>query len=103
MTLTKLEDAIKDIARTYFVSLKHIDYKRISSGEQDFYSPFYKYYVDVEEAFASLTKENQRIITNEYFYDAYRGWWSSFYKEASFKKMKKEAIKQFVEKFYEIH
>ncbi len=103
MKLSKLEDAIKDIARVYFVSLRYIHSKKLSSGESDYYSPFYKYYADVEEAFASLDKENQRIITNEYFYDAYKGWWTYEYKESIFKKLKKAAIKQFVEKFYAIH
>ena len=41
MKLSKLEDAIKDIARVYFVSLRYIHSKKLSSGESDYYSPFY--------------------------------------------------------------
>ena len=104
MKLARFEEIIKNIAHIYFIALRNIrETKMMSSGEVDEHSPFYKYYADVEEAFASLDKENQRIITNEYFYDAYKGWWTYEYKESIFKKLKKAAIKQFVEKFYAIH
>ncbi len=103
MKLAKLEEEIKHIANIYFISLKHISSNKLSSGEDDAYSPFYKYYEDVERAFLRLNREYQRIITNEYFYDAYKGWWSEYYKESKYKKIKKQAISQFVEIFYEIH
>ena len=103
MKLVKLEEEIRNIANIYFVSLRQINLCKLSSGEDDYYSPFYKYYLDVEEAFKRLDKEKQRIINREYFYDAYKGWWQKEYKESKFKRIKRIAIKQFVEYFYEIH
>ena len=103
MKLAKLEEEIKHIANIYFISLRHICSNKLSSGEDDVYSPFYRYYSDVEEAFKRLSIEHKTIINNEYFYDAYKGWWGKFYTEAKFKKVKKNAIKEFVENYYEIH
>lgn len=103
MKLEKLEEEMRNIANIYFISLRHITSNRLSSGDDDTYSPFYKYYEDVEKAFMRLSREHQRIINNEYFYDAYKGWWIKEYKESKFKKIKKIAVKRFVECFYEIH
>lgn len=103
MTLSKLETIIKQIAKTYFVSMRYISQKKISSGDIDIFSPFYKYYCDVETTFNLLNFESKRIITNEYFYDGYSNWWMGSYRENEYKRKKKIAIKEFVEAFYEIH
>ena len=99
----KLEVIAKEIAEAYFISIRQIRGLHLSSGELDYYSPFVKYFSDVEEAFSKLTKEYQRIINNEYFYEAYRGWWTKLYKPSLFKRLKRDATKRFVEVFYEIH
>lgn len=103
MTLTKLEMMIKEIANTYFTSMRYLRKARISSGDEDIYSPFQKYYRDVERAFSLLSHENKRIITNEFFYDGYANWWIGTYTNKQFRKKKKNAIKEFMEAFYEIH
>ena len=104
MKLARFEEIIKNIAHIYFIALRNIrETKMMSSGEVDEYSPFYKYYADVEYAYSTLDKENRLIITKEYFYDGYKGWWINQYKASEFKKKKKIAVKQFVEAFYEIH
>ena len=101
--MSKLETSIKEIARFYFIALKNIQDESISSNEIDVFSPFYKYYADVEEAFSRLDKEKKRLITNEYFYDAYSNWWKKEYRKTRFLLLRKAAIKEFVEAFYEIH
>ena len=54
MTFAKSETIIKQIAATYFISMRYLNEKRISSGDVDIFSPFYKYYSDVEFAFGVL-------------------------------------------------
>ena len=103
MSLTKLDTQIREIAKFYFVALRNINYACFSNGEQDTYSPFYKYYLDVEQAFNKLNKEQKKIINNEYFYQAYSNWWQKEYKLNGFNKIKKRAIKEFLEAFYAIH
>ena len=103
MTVTKLEESMKQVAQFYFIALKQLRLDKISSGEEDLYSPFYKYYQDVELAFSKISPEKQRLITKEFFYDAYKGWWVDYYRPAEFKKLKKSSIKEFLEAFYEIH
>lgn len=103
MSLSKLENQIREIAKFYFVALRNINYNCFSSGDEDVYSPFYKYYQDVEQAFSRLSKEHRKIINNEYFHEAYSNWWVKEYRLSSFNKLKKIAIKDFLEAFYEIH
>ena len=103
MRQSKYEEQIRNIARIYFVSLRSLKFQLISSGEKDEFNPFYKYYLDVEEAFSRLSEEKKRLITREYFYDAYKGWWTSDYKKRQFSRLKKIAVREFVEVFYEIH
>ena len=54
MKRTKNELAIKEIVRIYFVALEQIRKEKFSSGEEDCYSPFVKYYQDVEKANSCL-------------------------------------------------
>lgn len=103
MKRTKNELAIKEIVRIYFVALEQIRKEKFSSGEEDCYSPFVKYYQDVEKAFSRLNQEKKSIINNEFFYQAYYGWWTNKYKPRAFMRIKKVAIKEFLEAFYEIH
>ena len=100
--MTKLEPIMKQIAELYFVALKNIRNKSFESNE-DCYSPYLKYYSDVEEAFLKLSSEKRRIINKEYFYDDYKNWWTKEYSLFKFNRLRKSAIKEFVEAFYEIH
>ena len=103
MKTNKFESLIEDIVKNYFVSLKRLYQTRFSDGEIDKASPFYIYFIDVERAFKRLDKEQRKIINNEYFYQEYSYWWKKEYKERTFLKLRKEAVKHFVEVFYEIH
>ena len=103
MKLNKIETQMKEIAKLYFIALRNINYQSFSSGEEDVYSPFYKYYMDVEETFKQLSKEEKTLINNEYFYNDYLDWWKKIYKPSEFIRLKKKAIRAFVEVFYEIH
>lgn len=98
-----LESKMKSVVEVYFISLHHLQMKTISSGEKDELSPFYKFYSDVESAFYYLNKEYQRLINNEFFYQAYPGWWSNEFTAKEFKSKRNKAIRLFLERFYEIH
>ena len=100
--MMKLESLMKHIVELYFVSLKNIKNQSFDSSD-DCFSPYLKYYSDVEEAFLKLSKEKRRIINKEFFYDDYKNWWIKEYSPLRFKHLKKLAIKDFVEAFYEIH
>ncbi len=106
MNSKKSEEMITEIAKIYFISIRQIqeiEEHTISNGSRNIDSPFYKYFNDVEEAFSKLSVEYQRIINNEFFFNAYRNWWTSSYTLSEFKKRKKLAVREFLEVFYEIH
>ena len=103
MSIINQERKIKEIANKYFIALKNISLSFISSGEKDLYSPFQKYYDDVEKAYSYLSSAHKRLINKEFFYDDYPNWWTSIYSDSQFKKIKKEAIWTFLRYFYEIH
>ena len=102
MKMAKYDAIMKEIAKLYFVALRNMNYQSFNSDDSG-YSPFKKYYSDVELAFTQLDKEKRTLITKEYFYDDYRDWWIELYKPAKFLKLKKMAVKEFVEVFYAIH
>ena len=102
MTMTQLDKIMREISRLYFVSLKTINEKSFMS-DSDNDSPYLKYYNDVEKAFAKLDKEKRKLITKEYFYDDYNGWWVKEYRLGRFIRLKRNAIKAFMEAFNEIH
>ena len=99
----KLDTAIKEIARIYFIALQQLKSPKLSSGEEDPFSPFYKYYVDVEKTFVRLDSKEKEIINKEYFYDAYKDWWKRVYKAKEFVRIKYLAVSHFLEVFNEIH
>ena len=99
--MSKLDTLMREIAKLYFVALRNINFQSFNSDSN--YSPFKKYYSDVELAFSQLDEEKRRIITKEYFYDDYRNWWVNEYKPTRFNRLKKIAAKEFVEVFYAIH
>ena len=102
MKIAKLDAIMKEIAKLYFVALRNINFQFFNSSDSG-YSPFKKYYSDVEFTFSQLDKEKQTLITKEYFYDGYRNWWIDLYSPSKFLKLKKNAVKEFVEVFYAIH
>ena len=106
MEVSKLESLIKEIAKAYFESfnyLKEIKQRSLSNGKEDIDSPLYRYYLDVELAYYRLNKEYRSIINNEFFYQRYKEWWKETYSPSVFNIKKKEAMKLFLEAFYEIH
>lgn len=103
MSKTNQETKIKEIANKYFVALKNISLPCLSSGEKDLYSPFQKYYDDVEKAYSYLSPMHKQLINKEFFYEDYPNWWINLYSASEFKKIKKEAIWTFLRYFYEIN
>ena len=103
MKLGKMDVAVKEITKLYFLALRNINYNSFSNGDFDEYSPFYKYYKDVEAAFNNLNKEQKRLINNDYFHQAYAYWWISLYKKNQYIKIKKASLADFLEAFHAIH
>lgn len=103
MRMSKLDLIVKEISKLYFLALRNLNLKSFSSGERDEFSPFLKYYSDVEAAFKILNEEQKRIVNNDYFHQAYPYWWESIYSKSKYNKKKKESLSLFVEAFYEIH
>ncbi len=102
MKMTQLDNLMKEIVKLYFISLRNLQEQSFAS-ENDSYSPYLKYFNDVEKAFSKLSAEKKRLITKEYFYDDYPGWWIKEYRLSKFSRLKKTAVKEFVVVFYEIH
>ena len=103
MKLNKMDIAVKEIAKLYFIALRNIDSLGFSNGNRDEFSPFYKYYIDVETAFNNLNSEQKRLINNDYFHQAYLYWWTSLYKKNQYLKLKKASLARFLEVFHAIH
>lgn len=56
----------------------------------------------VELAYSSLTSPLKVLINNDFFYQAYPGWWKSIYTKRQYNRLKRKAVIRFMEAFYEI-
>ena len=57
----------------------------------------------VDKAFYSLTQSEQRLINNEFFYEARPYWWKESYSEEEYVTFLKQTIQRFLEVYYEIN
>lgn len=51
----------------------------------------------IESSYSHLSKLDQMIINNEFFYGDYPDWWRPYFTSPLFSKLKMEAMKKFVE------
>ena len=96
-----IEKQINEITYKYFVSRKQYNLMSFSSGEDDYFNPYYVYYRNVEIAFSKLNETEQLIINNDYFYNDYYDWWKLLFPKKKYQKMKREAVRKFVRLVYE--
>ena len=92
--------------------LKHIAYQYLRSQNYLLSNPqpikrnysliFKSYFVQkVETAYSSLSSSLQMIINNDFFYQDYPGWWKGKYTAKQYRRLKKKAMNQFMEAYYE--
>lgn len=98
MSLKRKELKVHNIAKIYVLTLlKQNRHPYITNKE-----PLSSFHNAVELAYASLNSPQKAIINNDFFYQAYPGWWRNIYKKNNYQKLKIEAINRFLEVFYEI-
>jgi len=99
----KNSEIITEIAKCYFLSKKQCSLMSFSSGKVDPFNLYYKYYKDVEAAFALLSDDEKLVINNDYFYNDYYGWWKSIFSKSEYRLLKRRAEKDFLSYFYATH
>lgn len=93
MDFKDLNQLVIDIAEKFFQArLQNKDLK-----EDD----FDKFLLKVEKAYSVLKENEKNLINNEFFYQSYSLWWEGIYSKATFYRYKKEAMKSFLEAFYD--
>ena len=93
------EKKIKHIA-TKYLCIFHNFYSNPTSNS--LYSHFnITFLAKVEVAFSSLSSPLKLIINNDFFYQAYPGWWRNKYSKKKYKRLKTQAMNMFLEVFYE--
>lgn len=91
-----LNDVINGIAEMYFIALKHVESCiRNDSGHNGFQS----FVMIVNRAYYQLSDEEQEIINNDFFYEAYPYWWKGRYPKSSYYRLRKRSMKKFKEAF----
>ncbi len=101
MERKKLEEKLISLSKNYLSIQKAFLTRTISNRYLDFSNPFIQFCFTVEQAFYSLSSPLQKIINNEFFYQAYKGWWKEIYSEKHFRKLRKLAIYKFMEAYYD--
>ena len=101
MTRRSLEQKINDIRQTYIRIIysnsfnKHITQKSNTLIQNSLSSD--KFLDNINRSYSHLSKLDQMIINNEFFYGDYPGWWKSYFSSPLFLKLKTEAMKRFWE------
>lgn len=101
MERKNLEQNLTSLSKSYLSIQKAFLTHTISNRYLDFSNPFILFCFTIEQAFYSLSSPLKKIINNEFFYQAYEGWWKEIYSEEQFKKLRKIAISKFMEAYYE--
>ena len=100
MDSKKLEAKMSSLSKNYLSIQKAFITHTISNKYQDLSNPFVQFCFTIEQAFYSLSSPLKKIINNEFFYQAYEGWWKDIYSEKQFKKLRRIAIYKFMEAYY---
>ena len=98
---TTIDNQIKEIVSKYLTALKSGNVSTLSSGEKDKLDPCYLYLIRIEKAFSKLNDLEKLIINNEYFFNAYYGWWEEIFTKKTFIKYRAKVARKFVRYVYE--
>ena len=94
------ESKIRQIANKYlnFYHVSKHSYHPIATNNH-----LINFLSGVEFAYLSIAAPYQQIINNDFFYQEYPGWWKSRYKKTNYLKLRKLAVRKFLEVFYEYY
>ena len=99
MTRKNLENKIINIRQAYINHLLATDFG-VRTSKTNNNLQFYKsdkFNLIIETSYSHLSKLDQLIINNEFFYGDYPGWWRKYFSSPLFFKLRKEAMKRFLE------
>lgn len=95
-----LSEKVQEISSLYFLALRRVregecvsDSGSVAHDDQQFF--IYR----VRFAFHSLEDAEKIIINNEFFYNAYPGWWKEAFTRSTFYRLKKRCMLHFLEAF----
>ena len=92
----QLVKEIEQVAKNYLHAKKQlVEIKQLSEDDSD--NPYALFIQKVEKAFYGLDPLEQRFINNEFFLEAYPGWWEDQYTKSSFYYLKRKSMKRFKE------
>ena len=97
-------EAISEIASSYFISRRMILSKTnsLSSGEIDYFNPYYLYIDKVNQTFIKLNNLEKEVLYNEFFYPNEANWWIPYYERRHFVALKVKAMKNFLRIYNEL-
>lgn len=96
-----LSDMTVVIADRFFLARKMLATEEDYLASPDYKDENYDRFLEkVQTAFASLSEAERNLINNEFFFQSYNNWWESIYSKSTFYRYKKEAMKKFLEAFY---
>ena len=91
MDFKDLNQLVIGIAQKFFkMRLQNKDLKE---------SDFDEFLLKVEKAYSALSENEKNLINNEFFYQDYPDWWRKKYSKATFYRIKKQSMKDFLEAF----
>ena len=98
MGYKRKQTKLTNIARIYLHSIVSEKYYSSITHNPRLSSFIYS----VEIAFQSLDAPLRQIINNDFFYQAYPGWWKLIYTRSNYQRLKLQAVNKFLEVFHEI-
>ena len=96
--LDVLEEKMTTIAKNYFLARRYLNYTHYIS--EDNFALLCSYIGSVKKAFTHLKNEEQKLLNNEYFYEAPLDWWKKEYSLQGYNNLKNTAIAHFLEVFH---
>lgn len=90
---------VKEIARFYFFCNRHLKFMKCVSDSQKSETDYQAYVTKVQKAYNKLDSLEQVFINNDFFYQAYPGWWMKFYTRATYYRIRKRSVDRFLEAF----
>ena len=102
METNVIEQKLKHIAYQYLCSQNYLLSNPYPIKRNNFSLRFkFDFMHKVETAYSSLSSSLQMIINNDFFYQDYPGWWKGRYTAKQYSRLKKKAMNQFLEAYYE--
>ena len=93
-----LDEKMTTIARNYFLARRYLHYAH--SISEDNFKLLCSYISNVKKAFTYLKKDEQKLLNNDYFYEAPLDWWKKEYSSQGYSVLKNTAIAHFLEVFH---